>query len=213
MNKQIFQLSLHSAALLLSLLATAAEAAHGTPVTVATLNADHGSVTGNGGQNGSAGVTKIATVQVATLQPMAVLSDDPAQFIVYPFWVAYSDSSALLDIAINLAKPAILDKLFVNCASSNKSPPVSEFEISTPGTPVSNSANAEVGNSANAAVAQKDVYSSLFWPSAVVEGSSTLVLTSLNVPVQSRLIIEPLAPSNTVVQFCNGSAVFRVSNL
>jgi hypothetical protein len=215
MKKSTLPIKLGAATLALLVLASTAQAAHGTPIAVAKLNADHGVVTANGFQNGaaSANAVNFATVQIASLKPMEIVSEDASPLLVYPFWISYSDSSALLDIAINLPKPAILEKLFVNCASANKATPVSEFEISSAGGQPLASAESGTENSRNAGTSAKSGYSSVFWPTSIVDGSSTLVLTSLGVPVQSRLIIEPLAPANTPVQFCNGSAVFRSLSL
>lgn len=69
------------------------------------------------------------------------------------------------------------------------------------------------GDSAGEGTGATVVYSNGSWPTSIVEGSSALVLTSLDVPVQARLIIEPLAPANTPLQFCHGSAVFCSSSL
>jgi hypothetical protein len=216
MKKTRSSIKLSAATLALLLLASSAQAAHGTPVAVTKLNADHAAVTSDGGQNfaaASANAVNFATVQIASLKPMAIASYDASPLLVYPFWITYSDSSSPLDIAINLAKPAILEKLFVNCASSNKATPVSEFEISTAGVPPLKQAESRTENSEGSGVSPRTGYSNVFWPTSIVEGSSALVLTSLGVPVQSRLIIEPLAPANTAVQFCNGTAVFRSLSL
>lgn len=215
MKNSMTFIALAAATLAMLALASPAQAAHGTPVAVAKLSAGHGAVAANGGQNGAASVNSIniPTVQVATLKPMVIVSDEPSPLFVYPFWISYSDSSALLDIAINLPEPAILEKLFVNCASANKATPVSEFELSTTGAVVSDDVAAGTGRSPNSRANSPARYSKVFWPTSIVEGSSSLLLTSMAVPVQSRLIIEPLAPVNTPVQFCHGSAVFRSLSL
>jgi hypothetical protein len=215
MKRSTASIKFSAAMLALLLLASSALAAHGTPVVVAKLNPDHGSVIVNTGPNGAGSISAVnmATVQVASLKPMAIVSDDASPLLVYPFWISYSDSSALLDISINLTKPAVLDKLFVNCASANKATPVSEFEISTNGAQALKQAEGGTETLASAGAGPNTGYSNVFWPTSIVEGSSTLVLTSLGVPVQSRLIIEPLAPANTPVQFCHGSAVFRSLSL
>jgi hypothetical protein len=215
MKRSTASIKFSAATLALLLLASSALAAHGAPVVVAKLNPDHGSVTANAGLTGagSSSAMNMATVQVASLRPMTIVSDDASPLLVYPFWISYSDSSALLDIAINLAKPAVLEKLFVNCASANKAVPVSEFEVSTAGAQPAQQDASGTGDSASPGVFRQEIYSNVFWPTSIVEGSSTLVLTSLGVPVQSRLIIEPLAPANTPVQFCHGSAVFRSLSL
>jgi hypothetical protein len=217
MKNLLSLIGLAAATLALLVMASSVQAAHGNPVALAKLTTDRGAVTVNGGQNGAASATavNIPTVQVATLKPMAIVSDETSSLFVYPFWISYSDSSALLDIAINLPKPAILEKLFINCASANKATPVSEFELSTPDVPASDAFEAGTGRAPNSRANSPAParYSNVFWPTSIVEGSSSLVLTSLGIPVQSRLIIEPLAPVNTPVQFCNGGAVFRSLSL
>jgi hypothetical protein len=215
MKKHMSSIKLSAVSLALLVLTSTAQAAHGTPVAVAKLSADHAAITATGGQNGAASFSaaNIPSVQVVTIKPMAIISDEPSALFVYPFWISFSDSSALLDIAIDLPKPAILEKLFVHCASANKATPVSEFEISTAGAQPAEVGQAGTGELANPGANRRAPYRNVFWPTSIVEGSSTLVLTSLGVPVQSRLVIEPLAPANTPVQFCNGSAVFRSLSL